>query len=201
MHPMHHTEKPAVTTLPLADVIRRRWSSVALSDATLDQQTIDTLFEAARWAPSCYNDQPWRFVYAEKGDVNRAALESLLMEGNAWAKQAGLLVIGFARKNLTRNEKPNAFHFYDLGCATGFLVLQATAMGLASHQMAGYAMDKANAALGVPDTYAPGAMIAIGHQGESSLLNDAAKQRETSPRQRNAREAIAFTTWKGKDGI
>lgn len=192
---MHHTEKPAVTTLPLADVIRRRWSSVAFSDAALDQQMIDTLFEAARWAPSCYNDQPWRFVYAAKGDANRAVLESLLLEGNAWAKQAGLLVIGFARKTLTRNEKPNAFHFYDLGCAAGFLVLQATAMGLASHQMAGYATDKANAALGVPDTYAPGAMIAIGHQGDSAMLSDAAKQREASARQRNPREAMTFRTW------
>lgn len=192
---MQHTQKPAVTALPLADVIARRWSSVAFSDTTLDQQTIDTLFEAARWAPSCYGDQPWRFVYAVKGDPNRDKLESLLMEGNAWAKNAGLLVIGFARKTLTRNEKPNAFHFYDLGCATGFLVLQATAMNLATHQMAGYAMEKANAVLGVPELFAPGAMIAIGEQGDIATMPEAAQQREASKRQRNTLESMAFRTW------
>lgn len=182
---MAYPEKPAPTDLPLTEDIKRRWSPVAFSDKKLDQKMIDSVFEAARWAPSCYGDQPWRYVYATKDDgEKRAALEGLLAEGNAWAKNAYLLIVSFAKTTFAHNGKPNGYHMHDTGCASGYLVLQATHMNLIGHQMAGFAADKANAVLGVPADFAPGSMIAIGYPGDPKSMDEGSQKRDASPRSR-----------------
>jgi len=184
--------KPAPTDVPIAPLIAKRWSPYAFSPAAVSETDVTTLFEAARFAPSCYNEQPWRYVYAQKKDDGREAIESLLMEGNAWAKHAGLLIVGFAKKTFTRNDKPNRHCFHDTGAASVLLALQATELGLVSHQMAGFEVEKANDILGVPDDYEASSMIAIGHPGKHSDLSEELQKREDAPRTRQSTAAFAF---------
>ena len=190
-------EKPAATDLPVSDAIKRRWSPMAFSGEPVELRKIATLFEAARWAPSCFNEQPWRYVYATKDDgERRMKLESLLGEGNAWAKEAYLLVIGFAKKTFAKNGKENRFTMHDLGCADGYLVLQAVDLGLISHQMAGFDDKNANALLGVPDDFGPGSMIAVGYPGDPSVLRPEWQTRQSAARSRAEQQTFAFHgTW------
>lgn len=176
-----------------------RWSPLAFSDQPVEEDKIKTLFEAARWAPSSYNEQPWRFIYATKDDgEDRAKMESLLAEGNGWAKNAYILLIDFGKKNFSFNDKPNRHGVYDTGCAAGYLFLQLKSLGLIGHQMAGFDNEKANAVLGVPDDFEPGAMMAIGYPGDHNALSEDLKKREESPRQRKAQGEFVFRgKWQG----
>lgn len=194
---MNYPMKSAPAEAPILDILQKRWSSLAFDPRPLGKEAIASLFEAARWAPSCYGDQPWVYVYAEKSDPMREAMENLLMEGNSWAKNAGLLIVGFGRKTFKRNDKPNDYHLYDLGAATMQLVLEATSRGLCTHQMGGFQKEKANAALDVPDIYAPGSMIAVGHPTDPSSLPETLLAREQSARSRNSVDSFAFRgKWK-----
>jgi nitroreductase len=189
----HIPEKPAATDLPVIDPIVRRWSPVIFSGQPIDLKTIATLFEASRWAPSSFNEQPWRYVYATKDDgEQRAKLESLLMDGNTWAKDAYLLLISFTRKKFARNAKENRHAMHDLGAASGFLTLQAVSMGLMTHQMAGFHVDKANETLGVPADFVPGSMMAVGYSGDIAGAKPDMKERDAGPRQRNEQQKFAF---------
>lgn len=185
--------KPAPVDVPVTDLIKNRWSPVHFSNTPLSKEIIASLFEAARWAPSSYNEQPWFYVYAgsEDGEA-RETINALLVEGNAWAKNAGLLIVSFANKNLVRGGKPNRFAAHDLGASSMQLVLQATAMGLVSHQMGGFAHEKANELLGVPADYEPGSMIAIGFPGDPKTISAEMKERESGPRQRKKVSEFAF---------
>jgi len=189
---MKYPAKPAKAEAPILDVIANRWSPVIFDAAPLSPEQIASLFEAARFAASSYNEQPWRYVYAGKKDTGREALESLLAEGNTWAKNAGLLILSFTRKEFLKNGKPNRHYFHDLGAASATLTLQATSMGLISHQMAGFAVDKANGVLAVPDDFEPGSMIAIGYAGDPANFPEEMQLRDESPRVRNPRETFAF---------
>jgi len=182
MHPF--PSKPAPIDHPIHDLLRDRWSPVHFDPTPLPQDQVNQLFEAARWAPSSFNEQPWVYLYAQKGDPLREKLESLLVEGNAWAKNAGLLIISFAKKTFTRNGKPNMHHMHDLGAATMQLVLQATAMGFISHQMEGFDHARANELMGMSDDYAQGSMIAIGYTGDPKKISPEHKKREEGPRVR-----------------
>lgn len=188
----NYPTKKTPLAAPVLHEIRDRWSPMAFSPTPLSSEEIASLFEAARWAPSAFGEQPWRYIYAGKSDDGRDDLEGLLVEGNSWAKNAGLLVLGFAKTVFDRNEKPNRHALYDTGCATGFLTLQATNMGLISHQMAGYNAGQANEVLGVPKEYEPAAMIAIGQAGDVSQLSDDLKKRQDAPRNRLPAEHIAM---------
>ncbi len=183
---------------PILDPIKQRWSPVAFSDTPIETEQIKILFEAARWAPSSFNEQPWRYIYALKTDgEKRMQLESLLVESNAWAKNAFLLGISFASLSFARNNKPNRHAMHDLGCATGYMVLQATQLGLVSHQMAGFDHEKANTVLGVPADYSPGSMFAIGHYGDRSARSEDVRKREEAPRSRKVISEFAFQgEWK-----
>ena len=183
---MKFPAKPAAPAVPILEVVTQRWSPYAFDSKPIEPEVIAQLLEAARWAPSSFNEQPWRYVYALKSDAGRATIESLLMDGNAWAKNAGLLMVSFARKNFTYNGKPNRHALHDTGCASGFMVLEATSRGLISHQMAGFHVDKANEVLGVSDEYEPGSMIAIGYPGDANKLPDDLKKREEAPRTRKS---------------
>ncbi len=196
---MNYPHKKAQTNLPVIAPIVERWSPMAFDARPVEEEKILTMFEAARWAPSSYNEQPWRYIYAQKGDKNRDVLESLLVEGNAWAKNAGVLILSFAKKTFTRNGNSNRHSLHDTGAASAYLVAQLPSLGLVGHQMSGYDHEKANAAMGVPDDYEPGSMIAVGYYAGQAGLEDGMKQREDAPRVRKDLHDIAFNgAWKAE---
>lgn len=189
---MDYPHKKAPTDLPVIEPVLERWSPLAFDPRAVEEAKIRAVLEAARWAPSAYNEQPWRFVYALKGDPQRDVLESLLADGNTWAKNAGVLMLSFAATTFVRNGNSNRHHMHDLGAASAYLVAQAAALGLVSHQMSGYDAKRANEALGVPADYEPGSMIAIGYYAGQDGLDEASKKREDAPRVRKTLDEIAF---------
>ncbi len=189
----HIPEKPAVTDLPVLDVIKRRWSPLAFSPEPIELENIAALFEAARWAPSSYNEQPWHYLYATKDDgEQRTRLESLLAEGNAWAKDAYMLIISFTKKTFARNGKENRHAMHDLGAASVSITLQACHMGLMTHQMAGFDVEHANKVLGVPADFLPGSMMAVGYPGDPAKLTPDLLAREQAPRARKEQQTFVF---------
>ena len=160
----------------------------------IEQEKINSLFEATRWAPSSTNEQPWVFIYATRADVdlwNR--MFSALDEGNRlWAKDAPLLILSLARKNFTRYQGPNAHALYDLGGANAFLSLQAVELGLQVRQMAGFDLAIAKANLNIPDDFEIGVFIAAGYPGDPSTLPEKLRARETAPRERYAQEVFVM---------
>jgi len=175
-----HIEAPVVTE------IQERRSRRAYSDTPIEQDKIKSLFEAARWAPSSNNEQPWTYIYATKDQTELwyKLLHLLNPSNQIWAVNAQLLILSLARKNFIRNDQPNGSAKYDLGGANGFLSLQATQLGLNVHQMGGYDRAKAKEELNIPDTYELGVMMAIGYLGDIEMLPDNLKQREHAPRER-----------------
>jgi len=190
---MTYPSKPAPADHPILSPITERWSPYAFSDQAIEDEKIRTLFEAARWAPSSFNEQPWRYVYATKDDgAARERMESLLSPGNSWAKNASLLIVSFYKKTFTYNSKPNVHGLHDLGCASGYLVLQLPSLGLIGHQMAGFDATRAQKELGVPDDFAPGSMIAVGYPAAPQTLPEELRKREEAPRTRNIQEEFVF---------
>ena len=169
---------------PIEPLFLRRWSPRALSGAPVSAADLATLFEAARWAPSTYNEQEWRFLYAHREGPHWQTFFDLLAEGNrAWCLRAGVLVVVLSHKVFSRNGKPNPVHSYDTGAAFENLALQGAAMALVVHGMAGFDYARARTALQVPDDYDVEAMIAIGHPGDPAELPEPLRQLETpSPR-------------------
>jgi nitroreductase len=150
-----------------------------MSGEPIDQQTLWTLFEAARWAPSTYNEQEWRFLYAHRDTENWPLFFDLLMEANQlWCSQASVLVVVASHKFFERNGKPNPVHTFDVGAAFQNLSLQGTIMNLVVHGMAGFHRSMARTKLGIPDEYEVEAMIAIGRPGDPGGLPEALQQRE-----------------------
>ena len=179
--------------------IADRWSPRAFENKHIPDEDIETLFEAARWAASAYNEQPWRFIYAKQKDgVEYTRLLECLVPGNqAWAKFAPVLVVAIAKNNLTRNDRHNPHALYDLGLAVGNLSVQATAMGISLHQMGGFSADAAVEKLNIPEGHSPVAMIAMGYAGEPSYLPEELQAREKAPRTRKELDEIVFSnTWK-----
>lgn len=186
-------EKPAITEHAVHDLVRRRWSPCAFADRPVDRETILSLFEAARWAASCYNDQPWYYVFAVRPTADFDRLASCLVEGNRpWATLAPVLALSVARRCFHHNGKPNAHAWHDVGQASAHLALQATALGLAVHQMGGFDAAKAREVLGIPDTHEPVAMIAIGYIGDAGALPQPYRDRETAPRTRKSVRDFVF---------
>lgn len=160
--------KPDYDVDPL---IVRRWSPRAMSGEALTDDELMTLFDAARWAPSSYNEQEWRFLYATRAGGHWPAFFELLLEGNrAWCDRAGVLVVVTAAMHFTRTGKPNPVHAFDTGAAFQNLALQGAKMGLVVHGMAGFDYERARATLNVPETHAVLAMIAIGRPGDAADL-------------------------------
>jgi nitroreductase len=164
---------------PIETLLVARWSPRAMSGEPISDEELLTLFEAARWAPSTYNEQEWRFLYARRGAPQWQKHFDLLVEGNqAWCKDAALLCAILAHKVFQRNGKPNPVHLFDSGCAFENLALQGTAMGLVVHAMQGFDYDKARSALNVPDDYAVVAMFAVGRPADVSVLPEQIRDRE-----------------------
>ena len=179
---------------PVLDLIKDRRSRRAFTDQPVEPEKIKSLFEAARWAPSSVNEQPWRYIYATKDQTELwQKLWSVLNDGNKiWTKNVPMLMLSMAKKSFSMNGQPNGSAKYDLGGANAFLTLQGTAMGLNVHQMGGYDRSKAIEVLHIPDDYEPGVMLAIGYAGDPASLPENLKERELAPRQRNTQEAFVM---------
>jgi nitroreductase len=176
---------------PVETLFVARWSPRAMSGEPLSDEEMLTLFEAARWAPSTYNEQEWRFLYARRDTPQWQVFFDLLVEGNqVWCEQAALLVVILAHKVFEKNGKPNPVHVFDSGCAFENLALQATAMGLVVHGMQGFDFDKARTALNVPDDYAVAAMFAAGQPGDPADLAQPLQDREKPSGRKPVEEII-----------
>lgn len=188
------TTKQNHADFEIHDLLRKRWSPRAFSDKKVEKETLCTLFEAARWAPSCFNEQPWTFLLASKDEpetYNRFL--NCLVEGNqGWAESAPVLMFSVARLTFTRNDKPNRHAFHDVGLAVENLVLQAAAMELYVHQMGGFHLDKTRSELHIPETHEPVAALALGYLGSPDSLPDALKEREFEPVPRKALSDFVF---------
>jgi nitroreductase len=167
-----------------------RWSGRAMNGEPMSQAELMRLFEAARWAPSCANSQPWRFVYARAGTPHFQRLFELLAEGNRpWCARAGALIVVLS-KTTFENGSPTRTHSYDTGAAWMSLALQASHMGLVAHGMAGFNYDRARVDLGVPEGYAVEAMIAVGHPGRLEDLPESHRHREVKSMRRPVQESV-----------
>lgn len=181
--------KKIETKSTIHDLIASRWSGRAYDpDKFVSQEDIISLIEAARWAPSCYGDQPWRFIVFDKA-TNEAAWQQAvdcLVEGNrSWAKDAPLLLLSVADSVLSKNGNPNRFGQYDTGAATENLCLQATALGLMVHQMGGFDADKSRDLFSIPEQFTPMAMMSVGYQLAEDKIPEDVKEREYGERERN----------------
>ncbi len=188
-------EKPADAQYPIHELLRRRWSPRAFSDRRVEPDTLRSLLEAARWAPSSFNEQPWSFIVATKQDpAEYARLVSCLVEGNIqWAQHAPVLMVSVARLSFEEDGKPNRHAFHDVGQAVANLIVQATALGLVVHQMAGIHPDKVRELYGVPEQYDPVAAIALGYPGDPQSLPEKLRKRELAPRERKPVTEFVFS--------
>ena len=177
--------------------ILHRWSPRSFSDRPVNLDDLRTVFEAARWAASSYNEQPWRFLVGTRGSETYQKIFSSLVEMNqAWAKMAPVLILGAAKSTFSHNSAPNAVALYDLGAAAATFCYQATALGLHTHQMGGFDRDIARKAFNIPDEFLLGAVIAVGYQGDPSVLTiPFMAEQETSPRTRKQISEFVFSAW------
>jgi len=191
-------QKAAVTDHPVHELIRNRWSPRAFSDKPVEPAVLGSLFEAARWAASSFNDQPWAYLVATKEDPEsfRKMLGVLVEFNQDWAKNAPVLAISVARRNFAHNGTPNRNALYDTGAATALLSVEATARGLAVHQMAGFDAEKARQTFAIPEEWEPIAAIALGYRGTPDSLSPKLKERELAPRTRKPiREFVMTGSW------
>lgn len=180
------------TSPTISEQFLQRWSPRALSGQAVKEAQINSLIEAARWAPSCFNAQPWRFAVARAGTEEFDRLLETLVDANqAWAKNAGALIAIISRTQYERNDAPAPTHSFDTGAAWMSVALQAQAMGLATHGMQGFDQDSARSVLAVPEVYDLPALIAIGYPGEVSSLPEDYQARET-PSDRKLLAEILF---------
>jgi len=187
-------EKPAKTHAPIHDLLARRWSPRAFAERPVESDKLASLFEAARWAPSSSNEQPWRFIVATKDDrVAYDRLLACLSEGNRkWAFRAPVLLLSIARLHFEEGGHANRHAFHDAGMALENLLLQATALGLVAHPMAGFNIEQACADLKIPSGFEPVTAVAVGYPGEAALLPDHLQQREANPRERNLSTELVY---------
>jgi nitroreductase len=190
--------KQATVDHAIQEVLTKRWSPYSFSDRTVSEENLRSLFEAARWAASSYNEQPWSYIVAvreQRSDFDR--ILSCLVEGNqTWAKAASVLALGVATLNFKRNGKVNKVALHDLGLAAGNLVVEATARGLSVHQMVGILPDRARELYRIPDDSEAVTGIAIGYAGDPDTLPEQLKQRDLDPRERKPlREFVFGNSW------
>lgn len=190
--------KAAETDHPVHDLIRNRWSPRSFADKPVPEEVLRSLFEAARWAASSYNEQPWSYLVATKDDPeNYKKMLSVLVEFNAkWAQNAPVLAISVAHRNFSHNDKPNPVAFHDVGAANAQLTTEATSRGLLVHQMAGFFADRARQAFGIPEGWDPVSAIAIGYPGDPKTLPEDFRKSELAPRTRKPiREFVMTGSW------
>ncbi len=191
-------EKIAETQVPIHELISRRWSPRAFSNWPVEPEKLLILFEAARWAASASNEQPWAFLVASQQDPkNFEDMVGVLVEFNqTWANKAPVLILTLAHTQFEKDGRPNRHAFYDLGQAAANLALQATELGLATHPMAGFNVEAARERFAVPEGWEPVSVIALGYPGDPDSLTEKLRQRETAQRHRKRLESFVFSdTW------
>ncbi len=190
------------TAVPVLPLFAARYSGVSFdAERSVTPEQLLALAEAARWAPSCHGDQPWRYIICDKSRDPSAwdtALNCLLEKNQAWCRAAPVLIITCCDTVLSKTGQPNAYDAYDTGAASVSLCLQAAALGLMTHQMAGFVADKARASFQIPERYKPLAMMAVGYQLPMEKLPEAFKARELGARARNPLEQNFFAGAWGK---
>ena len=189
-------KKPATTQVPIHDIIANRWSGRAYDPAKpVSRDQVIALLEAARWAPSCYGDQPWRLVVwnkAEDAAAWQAAFATLAPGNQGWVKDAPLLVLACADSLFQHNGQPNRWAQYDTGAAVENLCLQAEALGLMAHQMGGFDPDKARVLAEVPAQFSLMAMVSVGYPAAPAIFSAEVAERENAPRKRRALGELFF---------
>lgn len=175
---------------PIHEMFINRWSPRAMSGASISDQQLYTLFEAARWAPSSYNSQPWRFIYVKRDSSNWQKFFDLLVPFNqTWCKNAAALVVIISKKNFDWGE-PSISHSFDAGAAWQNLSLQGSEMGLVIHGMSGFDYDKAKKELYIPDDYVVEVMFAVGHPADETVLPENLRKDEKPSGRKPLQELI-----------
>jgi nitroreductase len=189
--------KKALTVDGVLPIIQSRWSPRSFSSREVDPADLALVFEAAHLAASSYNEQPWRFLVGTRNSLTyKKIFDSLGAFNQAWAGAAPVLILGAASTKLTHNGETNHVALYDLGASASYLTLQASAMGLATHQMAGFDADAARKAFEIPEVFTIGVVIALGYQGEpAALTNEKLLAQETTPRERKPLKDFVFSAW------
>lgn len=192
--------RPATTTHPVHDLIKHRWSPRAFENRPVEPAKLRSLFEAARWAASSYNAQPWYYIVATKDEPEayKKVLDTFVEFNQSWAKGAPVLALSVAGLKFPHNGETNRHAFHDVGQASATLAIEATNVGLAVHQMAGIDPEKARKIFGIPESYEAVAGIAIGYPGDAASLPDQLRDREVAPRERKALDSFVFEGAWGK---
>jgi len=187
--------KKAVTDYPILQVLAERWSPYGFDDRPVREADLRSLFEAARWAASSYNEQPWRYLVATKEDPREfERLLGCLVEGNqVWAKAAPVLALGIVSLRFARNNQDNRAAIHDLGLASGNLVVEATSRGLSVHQMIGLLPEKAREVYRIPEHYEAWTALAIGYKTDAAKREDGLDERDLASRQRKPLSEFVFT--------
>lgn len=174
--------------MEITDIIINRHSPRAFSSKEVEPEKLKEIFELTRWAPSAYNAQPWKFIYATKKDTDiyNKMLESLIDFNKSWAKNAPVLILTVAAKKFEHNGKDNPTSQYDLGQSVAYLTLAASAQGLHLHQMSGFSVEKAISLFNIPEKYLPVSIIALGYKGDLSVLPEDLQKMENNPRSRKS---------------
>jgi nitroreductase len=189
------SEKSAFTNHPIHELLAERWSPYAFQDRLVSEADLCSLFEAARWAASSYNEQPWSYIVSTKEipELFQQLLSCLVDANQVWAKDAPVLALGIVSHKFTRNQENNRAAIHDLGLATSNLVVEATAREICVHQMIGILPDKARELFEIPEGYEAWTAMAIGYEGDPMTLPDALKERDLMPRQRKPLEQFVFS--------
>jgi nitroreductase len=188
-------DRRASTDYPVHELLAARWSPYAFQDRPVPEADLLSVFEAARWAASCFNEQPWTYIVATKENPDQfQQLLSCLIEFNqVWAKAAPVLALGIVSLRFTRNGQVNRAAVHDLGLAAGNLLVEATARGILVHQMLGILPEKARQIFAIPDGYEAWTGLAIGYRGDPTQLPDVLQERERRPRERKPLNQFVFS--------
>ncbi|MEZ4224837.1 MAG: nitroreductase family protein [Polyangiaceae bacterium] len=180
----------------LHDPMASRRSPRSFSERPIGDTDLQALFEAARWAPSCFNEQPWRFMVARRADGEAFAglLACLVEQNQAWAKEAQALVLSLAVEQFKLDGRPNRWAQYDVGQAMAQLVLEAQCRGISAHQMGGFSVDKVRELYALPATVTPMAVMALGYAAPVASLDGEARDFEVAPRRRQPQSEFVFST-------
>lgn len=185
--------KVAKTNFPIHSLIAQRWSARAFSTKSVEKTKLLSILEAARWAPSSRNEQPWRYIVFTNDNPEKLNMaRSVLLEINNYAKRAPILICAITKKYYTDNGIYNKLHFHDLGAANENMFLESFNQGLIMHEMGGFDREKARKVLGIPDVFEIGVMIAIGYQDSHDILPERYREKAFSPRERKSLSEIAF---------
>lgn len=185
--------KTAKTDYPINELISRRWSARAFSTKPVERSKLLSILEAARWAPSSRNEQPWRYiVFTNDNPEKLKKAQSVLKEINDYAKRAPILICAITKRTYSDNGISNRLHFYDLGAANENMFLETFNQGLIMHEMGGFDVQEAREVFNIPEDYEIGVMIAIGYQDTYDVLPDRLKEKAFTPRIRKPISEIAF---------